>query len=103
MQTLVNATKALKKIQSGKKVHITTYKDFCKRKNFNIPEFKNEYQFSTQPNMVLQLMKIEIRTRLHRFPFKKYRGSVQRTRKKLLVLKKKIAFARNNSFRGYYL
>jgi hypothetical protein len=31
MQTLVNATKALKKISiQGKKVHITTYKDFCK-------------------------------------------------------------------------
>jgi hypothetical protein len=71
MQTLVNATKALKKIQSGKKVHITTYKDFCKRKNFNIPEFKNEYQFSTQPNMVLQLMKIGNQNKITSIPFQK--------------------------------
>jgi hypothetical protein len=42
--------------------------------------------------MVLQLMKIEIRTRLHRFPFKKYEDQYKELEK--LVLKKKIAFAR---------
>jgi hypothetical protein len=39
--------------------------------------------------MVLQLMKIGIRTRLHRFPFKKISGSVQNS-KKLLVKKRKL-------------
>jgi hypothetical protein len=52
--------------------------------------------------MVL-LMKMEVRTRLHRFPFKKNIGISTKELEKLLVLKKKIAFARNNSFRGYYL
>jgi hypothetical protein len=100
MQTLVNATKALKNFNPQEKKCISLPKIFVKRnQKFNIPEF--EYQFS-QPNMVFQLMKIEIRTRLHRFPFKKY-GSVQKNSKKAAGIEKKIAFARNNSFRGYYL
>jgi hypothetical protein len=82
-------------------VHITTYKDFCRgNQNFNIP-IQNEYQFSTQPNMVLQMNGSQLR--LHRFPFKKNIGISTKELEKLLVLKKKIAFARNNSFRGYYL
>jgi hypothetical protein len=68
-------------------VHIT-YKDFCRgNQNFNIP-VQNEYQFSTQPNMVLQLMKIEIRTRLHRFPFKKNIGISTKNSKKAAGIEK---------------
>ena len=59
MLTLEKAAVQLKnKLKSnGKKVHITTYKDFNEEeiKIFDIPEFKNEYQFSTQPNMVFPI------------------------------------------------
>ncbi|MFV8268392.1 GNAT family N-acetyltransferase [Flavobacterium sp. GT2N3] len=59
LQTLHTATIALKKMFhcKGKKIHITTYKDFHKEdiENFAIPEFKNDYQFSTQPNMVFHI------------------------------------------------
>lgn len=38
----------------GKKVHLTTFKDFFKDdlKSFSIPEFQQQYEFSTQPNMI---------------------------------------------------
>nr|WP_309756165.1 8-amino-7-oxononanoate synthase [Flavobacterium sp.] len=94
MQTLVNATKALKKkFQSeGKKVHITTYKDFCKEeiKNFNIPEFKNEYQFSTQPNMVFAINENWKSEQDYIDSLsKKYRDQHKRTRKKAAGIEKR--------------
>ncbi|MFV8353202.1 peptidogalycan biosysnthesis protein [Flavobacterium sp. XS2P14] len=94
MQTLVNATKALKKkFQSeGKKVHITTYKDFCKEeiKNFNIPEFKNEYQFSTQPNMVFAINENWKSEQDYIDSLsKKYRDQYKRTRKKAAGIEKR--------------
>jgi hypothetical protein len=66
MQTLVNATKALKKFQSKEKaVHIL--QRFCKEEiKILTSRIQNEYQFSTQ-TIWFQLMKIEVRTRLHRF------------------------------------
>ena len=94
MQTLVNATKALKKkFQSeGKKVHITTYKDFCKEeiKNFNISEFKNEYQFSTQPNMVFAINENWKSEQDYIDSLsKKYRDQYKRTRKKAAGIEKR--------------
>ncbi|TDE02540.1 peptidogalycan biosysnthesis protein [Flavobacterium sandaracinum] len=59
MKALYFATTELKKIfkSKGVTIHITTYKDFSEEeiKNFAIPEFENDYQFSTQPNMVFYI------------------------------------------------
>ncbi len=59
IQAICAATTELKnKLKSkGIAIHITTYKDFSKQeiKNFAIPEFKNDYQFSTQPNMIFSI------------------------------------------------
>ncbi len=94
LQTLVTATKALKKkFQSeGKKVHITTYKDFCKEeiKDFNIPEFKNEYQFSTQPNMVFAINENWKSEQDYIDSLsKKYRDQYKRVRKKAAGIEKR--------------
>jgi hypothetical protein len=70
-------------------LHITTYKDFCKEeiKNFNIPGFKMSISFRHSSLWsLLQLMKIEIRTRLHRFLSKNI--WISKNPEKLLVLKK---------------
>jgi len=59
LKTLKSASITLKaNLKSlGKKVHITTFKDFYTTdiKKFNTTEFKNHYQFSTQPNMVFTI------------------------------------------------
>lgn len=94
LQTLVTATKALKKIfqSKGKKVHITTYKDFCEKeiKNFNIPEFKNEYQFSTQPNMVFAINENWKSEQNYIDSLsKKYRDQYKRARKKATGIEKR--------------
>ena len=94
LQTLVTATKALKKkFQSeGKKVHITTYKDFCKEeiKDFNIPEFKNDYQFSTQPNMVFAINENWKSEQDYIDSLsKKYRDQYKRARKKAAGVEKR--------------
>lgn len=94
LQTLFTATKALKKkFQSeGKKVHITTYKDFCKEeiKDFNIPEFKNEYQFSTQPNMVFAINENWKSEQDYIDSLsKKYRDQYKRARKKAAGIEKR--------------
>jgi hypothetical protein len=47
-------------------------------------------------------MKIES-DKITSIPFQKNTEISTKELEKLLVLKKKIAFARNNSFRGYYL
>jgi predicted N-acyltransferase len=59
IKTLKKATEDLKhKFKSiGKKVHITTYKDFHHNtlKNFEIEEFKSNYQYCIQPNMTFSI------------------------------------------------
>ena len=59
IQALRAATTELKNIfkSKGITIHITTYKDFSKDeiRKFTQPEFKNEYQFSTQPNMIFSI------------------------------------------------
>ncbi|MFV5698513.1 GNAT family N-acetyltransferase [Flavobacterium sp. ZT3R17] len=59
LQALKSASIALKKKfkTQGRKIHITSFKDFNtdEIQIFDIPEFKNDYQFSTQPNMVFTI------------------------------------------------
>lgn len=59
LKTLKNASKELEKIfkNKGKKVHITTFKDFPieETKTFHQAGFKNYFQYSTQPNMLFDI------------------------------------------------
>lgn len=94
LQTLRSATTALKKIfqSKGKKIHITTYKDFLKEDiaNFSIPEFKYDYQFSTQPSMVFQINENWKSEQDYIDSLsKKYRDQYKRARKKAEVIEKR--------------
>ena len=94
IKALHDATTQLKKILKSKgiNVHITTYKDFSHEeiKNFHIPEFKNDYQFSTQPNMVFS---IEDNWKCEQDYIdslsKKYRDQYKRARKKAIGIEKR--------------
>lgn len=73
----------------GKKVHITTFKDFNAEdiKKFEIPEFKSHYQFSTQPNMVFTINENwKTNQDYINALSKKYRDQYKRARKKLMEL-----------------
>ncbi|MFV7236514.1 8-amino-7-oxononanoate synthase [Flavobacterium sp. ZB4R12] len=94
LQALNSATTELKKMfkSKGKKIHITTYKDFDKEEinHFAIPEFENDYQFSTQPNMVFAIngnWKSE-QDYIDSLS-KKYRDQYKRARKKADVIEKR--------------
>ncbi|TRX03940.1 peptidogalycan biosysnthesis protein [Flavobacterium gawalongense] len=94
LQALNSATTELKKMfkSKGKKIHITTYKDFDKEEinHFAIPEFENDYQFSTQPNMVFAIngnWKSE-QDYIDSLS-KKYRDQYKRARKKANVIEKR--------------
>ncbi|MDO8316991.1 MAG: peptidogalycan biosysnthesis protein [Flavobacterium sp.] len=94
MQTLHAATTEIKKIfkSKGIKIHITTYKDFDKKeiKNFDLPEFKNDYQFSTQPNMVFSINeKWQSEQDYIDSLSKKYRDQYKRARKKAALIEKR--------------
>lgn len=94
MQALHAATSELKKIfkSKGIKIHITTYKDFDKKeiKNFDIPEFQNDYQFSTQPNMVFSINeKWQSEQDYIESLSKKYRDQYKRARKKAALVEKR--------------
>jgi len=94
LKTLKEAASALKIHfkSKGKKIHITTFKDFSEDslELFKIPEFKNDYQFSTQPNMVFTMNEnwkteqdyIDALT-------KKYRDQYKRARKKAEGIEKR--------------
>ena len=94
LKVLDDATSQLKKtLQSeGIKIHITTYKDFSSEeiKYFDTAAFKNDYQFSTQPNMVFSINDnwnseqdyIDSLT-------KKYRDQYKRARKKANGIEKR--------------
>lgn len=85
--SLLNAANKLKKSlkQKGKKVHITTYKDFFETEanQFSQPGFSGLYRFSTQPNMIFSA-----NPNWHSFDdylsslSKKYRDQYKRCRKK---------------------
>ena len=94
LQTLHAAATELKKIfkSKGVKIHITTYKDFSEDeiKNFAVPEFKNDYQFSTQPNMVFSINdKWKLEQDYIDSLTKKYRDQYKRARKKAFQIEKR--------------
>ena len=94
IKTLKIASSALKKIfeTKGKKIHITSFKDFnqAELKNFDISEFKNNYQFSTQPNMVFTIDKAwKSEQDYINSLSKKYRDQYKRARKKADVIDKR--------------
>lgn len=80
------ATELRKKLEAkSTKVHLTTYKDFdaVQAIAFDIPEFSNNYRFSTQPNMVLQIRDSWKTEQDYVDAFqKKYRDQYKRARKK---------------------
>jgi predicted N-acyltransferase len=94
LQALNSATADLKKTfkAKGKKIHITTYKDFNKEEinHFAIPEFKNDYQFSTQPNMIFAI-NVNWKTEQDYIDSlsKKYRDQYKRARKKADTIEKR--------------
>lgn len=94
IQTLHAAATELKKIfkSKGVKIHITTYKDFSEEeiRYFAVPEFKNDYQFSTQPNMVFSINE-NWKTELDYIDSlsKKYRDQYKRARKKAAIIEKR--------------
>ena len=94
IKTLKTASSALKKLfeTKGKKIHITSFKDFnqAELKNFDISEFKNNYQFSTQPNMVFTIDKAwESEQDYINSLSKKYRDQYKRARKKADAIEKR--------------
>ncbi|SHL80394.1 8-amino-7-oxononanoate synthase [Flavobacterium xinjiangense] len=94
IKTLKIASSALKKIfeTKGKKIHITSFKDFnqAELKNFDISEFKNNYQFSTQPNMVFTIDKAwKSEQDYINSLSKKYKDQYKRARKKADLIEKR--------------
>lgn len=94
IKALHNAASSLKIIFANKgiKVHITTYKDFDKQeiKNFDIPEMRREYQFSTQPNMIFSINANWTTEQNYIDSLsKKYRDQYKRARKKAINIEKK--------------
>ncbi|MBC5862521.1 GNAT family N-acetyltransferase [Flavobacterium turcicum] len=88
------ASKALeKKYKSlGKKVHISTYKDFEKKEisDFEIPSFKNYYRFSTQPSMLFRIKESWKNEQDYIDALsKKYRDQYKRARKKAAGIEKR--------------
>lgn len=91
---LHEATKELKKQYKSKgiTIHITTYKDFSKTQieNFETCEFKNDYQFSTQPNMIFYINENwKIEQDYIDSLSKKYRDQYKRARKKAVGIEKR--------------
>ena len=91
---LHEATKELKKQYKSKgiTIHITTYKDFSKMQieNFETCEFKNDYQFSTQPNMIFYINENwKIEQDYIDSLSKKYRDQYKRARKKAVGIEKR--------------
>ena len=94
MKALYLATTELKKIfkSKGVTIHITTYKDFSEEeiKNFTIPEFENDYQFSTQPNMIFSINKNWKSEHDYTDSLsKKYRDQYKRARKRATDIQKR--------------
>ncbi|MBS7233879.1 GNAT family N-acetyltransferase [Flavobacterium psychroterrae] len=93
IKTLHKAIKQLKKDlkDNGKKVHITSIKDFTESEIEPLKaEFKNNYTFSTQPNMVFEI-NTNWKTEQDYIDAlsKKYRDQYKRARKKAEGIEKK--------------
>lgn len=94
IRTLKQATIALKDIlkSEGKKVHITTFKDFYSDeiKNFDSGDFQNNLLFSTQPNMVFKINPEWKSDQDYVDALsKKYRDQYKRARKKAIGIEKR--------------
>ena len=94
LQALKKAQEKLNQIfkAKGKKIHITTYKDFTASDitHFTIPEFNKSYKFSTQPNMVLSIKDIwSCEEDYVQALTKKYRDQYKRARKKAVGIEKR--------------
>ncbi|MCF6140306.1 GNAT family N-acetyltransferase [Flavobacterium sp. K77] len=94
LQCIQQASKALeKKYKSlGKKVHISTYKDFVKKEisDFELPSFKNYYRFSTQPSMLFFIKESWKKEQDYIDSLsKKYRDQYKRARKKAAGIEKR--------------
>ncbi|MFV8368233.1 8-amino-7-oxononanoate synthase [Flavobacterium sp. LB2R40] len=94
LQTLHFAITELKKTYKSKgiPIHITTYKDFNSEeiKNFVLPEFTTDYQFSTQPNMVFSINENWKSEQDYIDSLsKKYRDQYKRARKKATLIEKR--------------
>lgn len=94
IKTLRNASLSLKKIfqDQGKKTHMISFKDFNPEEvaYFSSAEFKNNFQFSTQPNMVFKIH--ENWKSEHDYTdvlSKKYRDQYKRARKKAEGIEKR--------------
>jgi hypothetical protein len=94
IKILRSATSELKTIfkARGKKVHITTFKDFKEKEAgyFEIPEFANNYRFSTQPNMIFTIDP-EWKSEQDYIDAlsKKYRDQYKRSHKKAIGIEKR--------------
>lgn len=94
LKTLKKATEDLKhKFKSiGKKVHITTFKDFHHNtlKNFKIEEFQTNYQYCIQPNMIFSIPDYWKTEQDYIDSLsKKYRDQYKRARKKAAGIEKR--------------
>lgn len=94
LKTLYLAANEIKKRckEQGKKVHLTTFKDFFEKDltPFSIPEFQHHYQFSTQPNMVY-VNRSDWKSEQDYIDAlsKKYRDQYKRARKKAIGIEKR--------------
>lgn len=100
----INAVEALKELKNvsenlkiqlnkeGKKVHLTSFKDFTENQQplFNNVDFSNFYRFQIQPNMVLDINKnwLSIDDYVS-YLTKKYRDQYKRARKKAIDIEKR--------------
>lgn len=94
LQLLKKAVEELKlKFKSvGKKIHITTFKDFHKNdaENFKLNEFKNNYCYSIQPNMIFKIRENWKSEQDYIDSLsKKYRDQYKRARKKAIDIEKR--------------
>ncbi|MCC9018652.1 GNAT family N-acetyltransferase [Flavobacterium lipolyticum] len=98
LKTLHKAINQLKKNlkAGGRKVHITSIKDFTATEIIPLQnEFKNNYTFSTQPNMVFEIHKDWVSEQDYIGALsKKYRDQYKRARKKADgIVKQKMSLA----------
>ena len=76
----------------GKKIHLTSIKDFneIEIKSFQLPEYKEHYIFTTQPNMLFSIPELWHAEQDYVDALnKKYRDQYKRARKKIVELEKR--------------
>ena len=93
-QSLTEATQKLKELykSKGKKIHLTSYKDFNESdiENIKSKETKKLYTFCTQPNMVFEIPRLWVSELDYVAALsKKYRDQYKRARKKCEGIEKR--------------